>query len=587
MTKLLILDRIKDIAAREPHRPALRVRESTLNFGALTEAAAGLASLLREHGTGPEDVVASVLTRGGNPIIVMLAAWMSGAAYLPVDPKWPESRRSLVLNASATVVVVESADHDAHPGMPGEPGLAVRTLGQSGSPAHAGDASGLNLAYVICTSGSTGSPLAVGVEFSAMDNYAAYVVALGEQPEIRQVDNPRVLLSADLAFDASLRPVFLLAAGIELVVAPDLTEGSWQEHIDYITTHNVTILSGVPSWYAGLLGAGFAPESSAVRLAFIGGEAVPNGIVRQLVSDRCAVVVQYGPTETAVAATGGRLLSDEFLQPPIGDAVPGVRVHLYDGVALGAARAGKPAFLYVGGAGVARGYLHDPRLTAERFVPDPSGPPGSRMFHTGDLAKLLPRGGYAFLGRTDDQVKISGRRIELGEISSVVNRHPDVAQSVAFVHRDSAHPLLVAAYVGTAGVDAVTLEASVQDYLACELPSYEVPHLIRCEDSLPMTERGKVDVTALARLVKPVEVNVPADETEMTDVERSVIAIVRKTLDAPCSLDDEFFGLGLTSLDSLNILAQIREELGVRVRLRDFFQAGTTRNLCELIELAS
>jgi acyl-coenzyme A synthetase/AMP-(fatty) acid ligase/acyl carrier protein len=278
------------------------------------------------------------------------------------------------------------------------------------------------------------------------------------------------------------------------------------------------------------------------------------------------------------------VLSDGFLQPPIGDALPGARVHLYNNADLDPAVDGKPAYLYVSGAGVGRGYLHDPRLTAERFVPDPSGPPGARMFRTGDLAKELPQGGYSFLGRTDDQVKISGRRIELGEISSVLNRHPEVAQSVAFVHRDAAHPVLVACYVGVAGSEGGrAADASVRDHLASELPSYEVPILIRREEPLPMTDRGKVDIPALARLVKPAEASVQDDESDLTDIERSVIAIVRRTLDTHCSLDDELFALGLTSLDSLKILAEIREELGVRVRLRDFFQAGTTRSLCKFI----
>ncbi|GAA1647251.1 hypothetical protein GCM10009679_60560 [Saccharothrix algeriensis] len=582
MTEMILTDRINDIAAREPHRSALRAGEATLDYAGLTAAATGLRDLLRAHGVGPEDVVATVLPRGGNPIIAMLAVWMCGAAYMPVDAKWPEARRRLVIDRSATVVLEESAEAGAHPGMPGEAGLRVRRTAAAPERANDGGATERNLAYVIHTSGSTGTPLAVGVEFGSMHNYARYLLDLLAQPDVHGDGDLRVLLSADLSFDASLRPVLLLAAGAELVVAPDLTEGSWQDHIDCIAAHRVTVLSGVPSWYSGVLSAGFVPADSAVRLAFIGGEAVPNGVVRRLASDRCAVVVQYGPTETTVAATGGRLLNDGFLEAPIGEGVPGARISLYQDAGFAPAADGQPAYLYVGGAGVARGYLHDPALTAERFVPDPSGPPGSRMFRTGDLGKKLPQGGYSFLGRTDDQVKIGGRRIELSEISSVLNRHPAVTQSVAFVHRDSAHPLLVACYVG-AGADGPEAEAGIREHLAGELPSYAVPVLVRRVDALPVTERGKVDVAALARLVKPAEAEVAEDESDLTDVERTVIAIVRKTLDAPCSIDDELFSLGLTSLDSLNILAQIREELGVRVRLRDFFQARTTRNLCKLI----
>jgi amino acid adenylation domain-containing protein len=579
---LSLLDQISDIAAGDPRRPALRAGDGSLDYGDLRSTVTGLCELLRAQGVGPEDVVATVLPRGGNPIIAMLAIWQAGAAYLPVDSKWPQRRRELVLAEVATVVLEAAADGGAQRGMPGESGLRVRRLREGRPRVDGAGPTERNLAYVICTSGSTGTPLAVGVEFGALDNYARYLHDLVTQPAVHRAGDLRVLLSADLAFDASLRPVLLLAAGAELIVAPDLTEGSWQDHIDCIAEHKVTVLSGVPSWYSGLLGAGYLPDDSDVQLAFIGGEAVPNGVVRQLAPNRC-VVVQYGPTETTVAATGGRLVNDDFREAPIGEPLPGAQIQLYRNADLDPATDGEPAYLYVGGTGVARGYVHNPRLTAERFVPNPAGPPGSRLFRTGDLAKPSAQGSYSFLGRSDDQVKISGRRIELTEISTVLNRHPAVAQSVAFVHRDAPNPVLVACYVGSGGADEPGGEASVRDYLARELPSYEVPAVVVRVESLPMTERGKVDVPALAQLVKPAQADAQDDESTMTEVEKRVIAIVRTTSDTRCSLDDEFFTLGLSSLDSLNILAQIREELGVRVRLRDFFQARTTRNLCKLI----
>jgi amino acid adenylation domain-containing protein len=580
-----VLERIKDIAAREPARPAVRAGENSLDYGGLVAAAAGLCDLLRAQGVGREDVVATVVPRGGNQVIAILAIWMSGAAYLPLDPMWPERRRERILAESAAFVLEESAAAGRHAAMPGESGLRVRRPAEAREHAPRDGSSEHDLAYVISTSGSTGTPLAVGVESAAVDNYARYLLGLVTQPELPGEADLRVLLSADFSFDASLRPVLLLAAGAELVIAPNLLEGSWQDHIDCIADRSITVLSGVPSWYSGIIGAGFVPADSSVRLAFIGGEAVPNGIVRKLASDRCAVVVQYGPTETTIAATGGRLLSDEFLEPPIGQALPGVAVHLYRNTDLDPAVDGEPAQLYVSGPGVARGYLNDPKRTAERFVPNPSGPPGSRMFRTGDLAKALPQGGYSFRGRRDDQVKLNGRRIELTEISSVLNRHPAVSQSVAFIHPDSAHPLLAACYVGAGGEEEAAVEASVREHLAGELPSYAVPVLLKRLDALPVTERGKVDVAALALLVRPTQAPTAevGDESALTDVERAVMAIVRKTLDVQCSIDDELFALGLTSLDSLKILAQIREELGVRVRLRDFFQARTARNVSRLI----
>ncbi|WP_216214820.1 AMP-binding protein [Amycolatopsis aidingensis] len=502
MGTMFVLDRIRDIATHEPGRPALRADGRSIDYGELVTTATKLGDLLRDHGAGPEDVVATVLPRGSNSIIAILGIWMAGAAYLPTDAKWPGRRLDLALAESATHVLEEAADGEAEARMPDGKGLRVRRLrGNRGSSPNPGwDAR--NLAYVLHTSGSTGTPNAVGVEFGALDNYGRYLHDLARRPAVHPDGEMRVLLSANLCFDASLRPVLLLTAGATLVVAPDLTDGSWQDHIDCIRDNGITVISGVPSWYSGLLGAGYRPRESGVRLAFIGGEAVPGGVVRELTADGCTVVVQYGPTETTIAATGRILAGADFTEPPIGDPIPGARIHLYRNDSLVPAAEGEAGQLYVGGAGVARGYLRNPRLTAERFVPDPSGPPGSRMFRSGDLARMLPREGYGFLGRQDDQVKIGGYRIELGEVSSVANRHPAVAQSVAFVHREGAHPRLVACYVGSSGASEPGTEESVRDYLASELPEYLVPAVVRRLERLPVTDHGKVDVAALGEFVR-------------------------------------------------------------------------------------
>lgn len=580
-----VIDRIRDIAAREPERPALRAGGRSIGFGELVEAATRVGDLLRSRGVGPEDVVATVLPRGGDSIIALLGIWLSGAAYLPTDVRWPARRLDLVLAESATCVLRPGAEGEAVAGMPGGPGLRLTGLAPDHAPAPAA-ATERNLAYVLYTSGSTGTPNAVGVEFGAIDNYGGYLRELVERTPAYAGDLS-VLLSANLCFDASLRPVLLLAAGATLVVAPELADGSWQEVIDCIADHKVTVLSGVPSWYSGLLGAGFRPGGAGVRLAFLGGEAVPNGLVRELVTNGCAVVVQYGPTETAVAATGGMLTRDDFTEAPIGEAIPGARVHLFRDGEPGSVPEGEPGHVYVGGAGVARGYLRNPRLTAERFVPDPAGPPGSRMFRTGDLARMLPGDGYSFLGRTDDQVKIGGLRIELGEIRSVLDRHDAVAQSVVFVHRDGAHPRLVACYVGHGDPDRPGAEQSLREHLAGELPDYLVPAVIRQVESFPVTGHGKVDVAALGQLLAAGDAPALADGPALDEVERRLIAVVSKTLGVPCTLDDDFFELGGGSLDALDVLARVREDFGVRVRLRDFFQSRTIRSLRGLIGEAS
>lgn len=583
MDVFTVLDRVRGIALDDPERPALRADGVTIDYGTLVAAATRLSERLRAQGVGPEDVVATVLPRGGNAIVAVLGIWMAGAAYLPTDARWPERRRDLVLSESATHVLTESSGSDAEVFAPGEPALRLTPSQRGGTRADTATPGARNLAYILYTSGSTGTPNAVGVEYGAIDNYGLYLHDLVNRSTAARADGRMsALLSANLCFDASFRPILLLSSGVTLVLAPDLADGSWQEQIDCIHDNEVTILSGVPSWYAGLLGAGFAPGASTVRLSFIGGEPVPNGVIRELTSGGGTAEVQYGPTETTVAATGSTLTRDDFTEPPIGQVIPGARAYLYRGEKLATVIEGEPGQMYVGGAGVARGYLNNPRLTAERFVPNPLGPPGSRMFRTGDRARMLPRDGYSFLGREDDQVKISGRRIELGEIVSVLNRHSAVAQSVAFVHRGGAHPRLVACYVGRSEVSGPDVAESLRAHLAGELPEYLVPTVLRRMDSFPTTRHGKVDVAALTELVDSAAAEEPMDDV-LDEVEQRLSAIVQKTLGAPCALDDNFFELGGGSLDALDVLAQVREEFGVRVRLRDFFRTGTIRALRNLI----
>ncbi|WP_326608901.1 non-ribosomal peptide synthetase [Streptomyces scopuliridis] len=310
MGKLVVLDRIRDIAVREPGRPALSADGRSIDYGELVETATHLGDLLNAHGVGPEDVVATVLPRGGNAIVAILGIWMSGAAYLPTDAKWAESRMDLVLAESATYVLEESIEDDAEVLMPGETGLRLRRLESGRSRSQDPGSGALNLAYVLYTSESTGRPHIVGVEFGTIDDYGDYLHDLVKQSAVHTDSDMSVLLSAGLSFDASLRPVLLLAAGARLIVAPDLKDGSWQEQIDCILDNRVTVLSAVPSWYSGLLSAGYQPRDSSVQLAFVGGEPVPDDLVRQLATDECTVVVQHGPGRQDDPVTIGIALDD-------------------------------------------------------------------------------------------------------------------------------------------------------------------------------------------------------------------------------------------------------------------------------------
>lgn len=583
MYALDLLNRITDLGRKVPERPAIHDGAKSLTYGELVTETTHLSKLLKDGGVGPEDVVAVDLPRGADVIISALAIWTCGAAYLPVDSRWPQDRRDLVLARSTTHLLETEAGPDVDsPGYPQRGEMRLRVLDGAGQRSRRTEPLPRNLAYVLQTSGSTGRPNAVGVEYSSLDNYGAYIHGFLEESFPSGTDGPRVLLSANFCFDASLRPLLMLSAGAEIHVTPEIEDSSWHDLNEIIRARGITVLSGVPSWYTGLLSGGLSVRDSELRLTFVGGEPVSSGLIRELSAGNCTAVVQYGPTETTIAATGAVLTGDGFSEPPIGSELPRVHVTVSqnDDPSAGVLP-GERGHLLIGGPGVGRGYLDDPRLTAERFLPDPLGPPGSRVFRSGDIGRALPSGDYSFLGREDGQVKIAGHRIELGEVSSVLNRHPGVLQAAVFVHREGTHPRLAACYVTEDG----DLNPQVlSDHLAKELPRYMVPALIQQVEELPLTPRGKTDVEALSQQLRGEPDSTTDEDTALDETERRLLVIAQDILGTHCSPNDDFFELGGASLDALNLLAQVREEFGVRIKLRDFFTGQTMRHLGNLIK---
>ncbi|WP_406132678.1 amino acid adenylation domain-containing protein [Streptomyces zaomyceticus] len=429
-----LLDLFEERAGSTPGATALVFGEDTVSYAELDARANRLAHVLVARGAGPETVVASALDRSVELVVTVLAVLKSGAAHLPVDPGYPERRvahilgdtaPSLLLADSGTVLPAGTSVPRVDVDDPGT-GAALRRAPASGPPPGARRAEGDLPAYVIHTSGSTGLPKGVVVTRSGLAELAAH------QRDTLAVDaDSRVLQFASPGFDAFFWELAMaLSAGAALVLAParSLLPGPGLRRL--IDEQRVTHATLPPS-VLRVLPSDALP---GVRVLVSAGEALDAAQQRRWAPGR-TLINAYGPTETTVCATMSRPLAENAGTPPIGGAVRGTRLHVLDD-ALRPVPHGVVGELYVAGAGLARGYLGRPGLTAQRFVADPYGPAGTRMYRTGDLARRNPSGELEFAGRADDQVKVRGHRIEPGEIEARLAGHPGVSAAAVTVHED-------------------------------------------------------------------------------------------------------------------------------------------------------
>ncbi|HEX2206980.1 MAG TPA: non-ribosomal peptide synthetase, partial [Longimicrobium sp.] len=435
-----------------------------------------------------------------------------------------------------------------------------------------------DLAYVIYTSGSTGKPRGVAVPHRAL---SAYVDAARQAYALSPAD--RFLQFAPLSFDSSVEELFApLARGATMVLRDaemlQSVDGFWRA----ADRMRLTIAS-LPTAYWHELSAAMDRATPAIpaslRIMIVGGErALPERVAswRRAV-DGVRLINSYGPTETTVAATLHTVDADDPVVP-IGRPMPGYRVRVLD-ASLRPVPAGVPGELFVGGVGVARGYLHRPATTAERFVPDPwSKEPGARLYATGDLVRWREKecesAVLEFLGRTDDQVKVRGFRIELGEIESLLRRQTGVREAVAAVREDVAGDRRLAAYVVLADADHPSPE-TLREALGAELPAYMVPSAIVVLDALPMTPSGKVDRRAL-----PAPRAAAAPAAPLSRRERALAEVWRQVLGAGAvGPDDNFFDLGGNSLLLIRLAARLQDELGATVTAVELFRYPTVRAL--------
>ncbi|MEU9133425.1 amino acid adenylation domain-containing protein [Kitasatospora sp. NPDC048540] len=571
-------------AALTPHAPAVAAGGHGLSYAELNERANRLAHHLRDLGAGPDRLVGVCLHRGTDLAVALLAVWKAGSAYVPFDPGHPKDRVDWVLgDTGARIVVTEQA---LAPLVRAD-GVHLVTLDTAGPELATRPATdpvtGVtadHLAYVIHTSGSTGRPKGVAVSHRGIANRVAWTVhthGLGPAD--------RVLQKTSLSFDAAGWEFFgPLSSGGTVVMAPVGVERDPAEMVRTVARERISVLQLVPSVLRLLVDEPGWADCTAIRLVFSAGEPLHAELCQRLLA-RADVQIwnTYGPTECSIDVTAQHVDPQQLTGPIlIGRPITGIRLLVLDGNGA-LAPLGIPGELHVGGAGVARGYVNRPDLTADRFVPDPYGPPGARLYRTGDQVRWRADGTLEYLGRLDGQVKVNGVRIEPGEIETVLAAHPRVSAAAVLAVTGAAGVGRIAAYLTVRGeVGHEELRAHCRE----RLPEYLVPAVFTVLDAFPLTTSGKLDRKAL-----PAPGERPAGTggrvPPRTPTERTVAAIWADLLDTPdIAADDDFFRLGGYSLLLGRLAQRLRAATGRELALADLFTASTVRDQARLLERA-
>ncbi|MFL5355870.1 amino acid adenylation domain-containing protein, partial [Archangium sp.] len=561
--------------ARTPEAPAVAFGEETLTYAALDQRANKLAHHLRSLGVGPETRVGLCLERSLEVPVAMLAILKAGGAFVPLDPAYPAARLSFIFgDAGSSLLVTRKGLLASVPEGIRQVCLDSETQALALQPDTA-PTSGTgedNLAYVIYTSGSTGMPKGTLLVHRSLCNTAlAAVTAHRFRPD------SRVLQFASPTFDASVCEVFsTLLAGACLVLAsreellPDVPLRTLLEK------HSVTAATLTPSVLAQLSAEGL-PKLETIISA---GEALPQAVARRWTKGR-TLLNAYGPTEVTICASISGPADPEHLT--IGRPFPNVTLYVLDGQ-LQPAPVGVPGELYVGGVGLARGYLGRPELTAERFIPHPfSTEPGARLYKTGDRVRYLANGNLEFLGRADTQVKVRGFRIEPGEVEAALLQHSAVREAVVVAREDVPGNKRLVAYV-TGDAQALGTE-SLRAFLKERLPEHMVPAAFVPLPSLPLTSSGKLDRKALPAPDARPELK-QAFVAPRNDVEQKLATIWAQVLGLQrVGIHDNIFELGGDSISSLQVISRARQ-VGLHLTPKQIFQRQTIAELAPLATAA-
>ncbi|MFG6107726.1 amino acid adenylation domain-containing protein [Leptothoe sp. EHU-05/26/07-4] len=577
--------------AKTPERPAVLYQGTRLTYQELNQRANQLAHYLKHLGIGPESRVGLCYERSLELIIALWGILKAGGAYVPIDPSYPVERQRAILQDSQIQVLLTHTALSKALASTEISDLQVICLDQekhsiATQPSHnlALAIAPNHLAYVIYTSGSTGTPKGVMVEQRSVLNLLQALKTSVYQHfyEGESQVNLQISVNGPLAFDTSVKQIIQLLQGHTLVLIPEDIRLDGDALQSYLTSHQVDVFECTPSQLELLEARGWFKNSYLPKMILLGGEAITEATWQTLGQIKgCRFFNLYGPTECTVDATFCEITED-IPTPTIGRPLANVKLYILD-EQQHPVPVGVPGELYVGGAGVARGYWGQPQLTAERFITHPFiDVSNARLYRTGDCARYRPDGQVEFLGRIDQQVKIRGFRIELGDIISALESQIEVQEAVVVLDDDSASGIkrLVAYVVPTEiGVAVGTLRRNLKKLL----PDYMVPHIFMEIEFLPLTPNGKVDLQALP-VPDPTQRNLDnqflapetAQEILMADIWRAVLG--REQM----GVHDNFFELGGDSILSIQIVARANQA-GIRLTPRQIFQHQT---ISELLEVA-
>jgi amino acid adenylation domain-containing protein len=573
-------------AELKPEAVAVVVEEQQLSYGELNRRANRVAHYLQELGVGPEVLVGLCLERSVELLVGMMGILKAGGAYLPLDPVLPVGRLgAIIAGAGPKVVLTQEALLERLP----ETEAVVVCLDRDEEQINRGSAEDVvsevrpeNLVYVLFTSGSTGEPKGVGVEHRQLYNYVCGVrerLELGEGASYATVTS----YGSDLG-NTAIFPALCSGGCVHLVKAERASDGAALG--EYMRRHQVDCLKIVPSHLRAVLGGGVGGEVLPRRRLVLGGEALSWELVRVVkgLAPGCEVFNHYGPTETTVGVLSGAVEGAERGGVPLGWPLGNVRVYVLDRE-MEVVPVWVEGEIYIAGAQVTRGYLKLPEQTAEVYLPDPySEVGGERMYRSGDMGRYLPDGRVEFLGRRDEQVKVRGYRVELGEIEGVLKRHRGVEQSVVVVReRGEGDKEMVGYVVAKGGVELSGGE--LLKWVRERLPEYMVPAAIVVLERIPLTANGKVDRGALPEPERGAGVG--GYVAPRTQVEEIVAGIWAEVLGAErVGIHDDFFELGGHSLLITRVAARVSSAFQVELPFQIFFEKRTIAELAESIEAA-
>ncbi|MEU6432601.1 amino acid adenylation domain-containing protein, partial [Microbispora sp. NPDC046973] len=565
-------------AAARPDAVAVVSGGDALTYAELDARAGRLAGRLRELGVDRETRVGLCLRRGIDLVVAMLAVWRAGGAYVPLDPEFPADRLAYMLaDSGAPVLVTEraaAADLGKH-----VPVTVWLDDGVGDGPSADVAAEPGQAAYVIYTSGSTGRPKGVVVSHG---NLANFLGSMAERPGMAASD---VLLAVTTpGFDIAGLELFLpLVSGARVVVADHDTTRSPEALADLVERCGATMLQATPATWHMLVQSGWA-GAPGLR-ALCGGEALPDELAAAVLERTAELWNLYGPTETTIWSTRQEVRPGADIT--LGRPIARTRLYVLD-AQLGLVPVGMPGDLYIGGEGLARGYHGRAALTAERFVADPFGAAGARLYRSGDRARWRPDGQLDFLGRADHQIKLRGFRIEPGEIEHALTAHPAVAGAVVAVHGDGQDRRLVAHLVPADQVRGIPAVAELRRFLRESLPDYMIPAVFTELAAFPRTPNGKLDRAALLepdiRHVDPASCHTaPATATEevIAGVWAQVLGLPR------VGVTSNFFELGGHSLAAAQVVSRLREAFQCELQLAALFDHPTIRDLGVLVDAAT